>query len=276
VNEAHIQALVKVEGDLPPILVHRSTMRVIDGMHRLGAARLSGEPTIEVEFFDGSQDAAFLLSVEANITHGLPLSLEDRRAAARIISMAPQMSDREIARRTRLAHGTVAGIRGSQVLERMPSEVRIGGDGRKRPVNGREGRRRRVTEAITANPSASLRQIAKVAGVSVGTAHAVKARMALGEDSETTRLPRQHGTVPGSNQDLLMSVQQDPALRFSDTGRELLRLLRAHDMTESTAKQMVEVVPPHLMPAVAEMARRYAACWTEFAHSLQERWRQES
>src|SRR2546421_3267487 len=46
----HIRVLAAVEAKLPPILVHRASMRVIDGMHRLGAARLRNEETIDVQF----------------------------------------------------------------------------------------------------------------------------------------------------------------------------------------------------------------------------------
>src|SRR5262245_43617336 len=51
----HIRVLAESEAVLPPILVHRATMRVVDGMHRVGAARLRGREAIEVRFFDGSE-----------------------------------------------------------------------------------------------------------------------------------------------------------------------------------------------------------------------------
>src|ERR1044072_8570965 len=57
-----------------PILVHRATMRVIDGMHRLKAARQRGDRLIPVEFFDGAEQLAVVMGVRANVTHGLPLS----------------------------------------------------------------------------------------------------------------------------------------------------------------------------------------------------------
>src|SRR5262249_43856292 len=78
----HVRALADAAVDLPPILVHRPSMRVIDGMHRLRAAQLRGERTIEVQFFDGSDDLVFVAAVQANISHGLPLSRADRQAAA--------------------------------------------------------------------------------------------------------------------------------------------------------------------------------------------------
>ncbi|MGH8879883.1 MAG: hypothetical protein ACRD0P_21450, partial [Stackebrandtia sp.] len=39
-NSEHTQMLAESSEKLPPILVHRQTMRVIDGVHRLSAALL--------------------------------------------------------------------------------------------------------------------------------------------------------------------------------------------------------------------------------------------
>lgn len=111
-DEEHIARLAELDGPLPPILVERHTMRVIDGTHRLLAAVSKGQPAIEVEFFDGSSADAFLKAVEANVTHGLPLSLADRRAAAeRIVTSHPHLSDRAIARTAGLGAKAVAAIR---------------------------------------------------------------------------------------------------------------------------------------------------------------------
>jgi hypothetical protein len=50
--------------------------------HRLRAAVANGQEAVDVRYFDGSAADAFLRAVEANVKHGLPLSLADRRAAA--------------------------------------------------------------------------------------------------------------------------------------------------------------------------------------------------
>jgi ParB-like nuclease domain len=69
-DKAHIARLAETETALPPILVDRRTMRVIDGMHRLIAASLRGRDTIDVIFFDGSEADVFLRAVQENVTHG--------------------------------------------------------------------------------------------------------------------------------------------------------------------------------------------------------------
>ncbi|MGC0316434.1 ParB N-terminal domain-containing protein [Kitasatospora acidiphila] len=176
-DKAHIARLAETDATLPPILIHRQTMRVIDGLHRLRAAQLKGEDSIAVEYFDGTEEAAYLLSVEANIAHGLPLTVSERKAAAeRIVTMHPEMSDRSIARNTGLSAKTVSEIRRRSTGDSGQSDARVGRDGRLRPVNADEGRRR-VAKVIRERPDASLREIAQAAGVSVSTAHGVRCRI---------------------------------------------------------------------------------------------------
>src|SRR5262249_14449183 len=137
-----IRMLAEVHEDTPPIVVHRKTMRVIDGMHRLRAAVLRGADTIAVRFFDGSEQDAFVLAVELNHAHGLPLSQADRgAAAARIVRSHPHWSDRMIASRTGLSAKTVGGIRARASVEIPQSHARIGRDGRVRPVTTADARR---------------------------------------------------------------------------------------------------------------------------------------
>ena len=50
--KAHIARLAEAETPLPPVLVDRRSMRVIDGMHRLMAALSKGRETIDVQFFE--------------------------------------------------------------------------------------------------------------------------------------------------------------------------------------------------------------------------------
>lgn len=118
----HGRMLAQSEEVLPPIIVHRPSMRVIDGMHRLHAATLRGRDVIEVKFFDGSVRDAFVLAVKSNMQHGLPLTLSDRTAAAlRIVKTHPEWSDRAVAAATGLAAKTVAAIRRRSATGKFPS-----------------------------------------------------------------------------------------------------------------------------------------------------------
>ena len=79
----HTTRLAGARRHASPILVHRPTMRVIDGMHRLLAARRRGRETIDAEFFDGSVEDAFIRAVpgrhQARPAIGI---LADRKLAA--------------------------------------------------------------------------------------------------------------------------------------------------------------------------------------------------
>lgn len=180
-DKAHIMRLAELETPLPPILVDRNTMKVIDGMHRLMVASLKGRETVEVRFFDGSAADAFLWAVKENVAHGLPLSLADRRAAtARIILSHQELSDRALGELVGLAARTVASIRRSVANGTSPSDRRVGRDGKVRPLSGVEGRQR-VADLLAEQPDASSRVLARRAGVSPATVRDVRQRLARGE-----------------------------------------------------------------------------------------------
>jgi ParB-like chromosome segregation protein Spo0J len=179
-DKKHIMQLATVETELPPILVNKRTMKVIDGMHRLMAASLRGRDSINVIFYDGKETDIFLQAVKENTAHGLPLSHADRRAAAaRIIKTHPHMSDRAIANAAGLAAVTVGGIRRSSDATPQPS-ARVGRDGRIRPTDSVEGRLR-AARILSEQPKASLREVAKVAGISPATAMDVRKRLERGK-----------------------------------------------------------------------------------------------
>ena len=108
----HVARLVTVDQPLPPILVNRRTMQIIDGTHRMLAAVAQGRQTIEAELFDGTGEDAFLLAVSANVDHGLPLSRKDGWIAAKgMIASHPHLSDRSIACISGLSAKVVAALR---------------------------------------------------------------------------------------------------------------------------------------------------------------------
>jgi ParB-like chromosome segregation protein Spo0J len=197
----HVRALAEVEDELPPIVVHQATMRVIDGMHRVRAAMLSGVAYIEALLFDGAEDEAFLLAVRLNVAHGLPLSRADRTAAAvRIIHSSPQWSDRAIARAAGLSDKTVASLRrrarASAEIPHLPD--RIGRDGRIRPFSPAAGRRV-AGDLIAQNPDAAIREIALRAGISPGTARDVRERLRNGLDPVPPRQRDASGSQPAES-----------------------------------------------------------------------------
>jgi ParB-like chromosome segregation protein Spo0J len=271
----HISVLAETEETLPPIVVHRETLRVIDGMHRLWAARSRGDTDIEVLFVDCSPAEAFVLSVELNRAHGLPLTMAERRSAAtRIIGWHPHWSDRKIARTTGLAASTIASLRPPATAGAV--ERRTGQDGRSRPNDGTTGRQR-AGELLAQNPDASVREIAKAARISVGTASDVRARLRRGEPAVTARQQAALNARPsaatrrtGPNYGrVLQGLRKDPSLRFTEVGRHLLRLLDggAPGSVEQITK-IANSVPEHCRSMVIDMARESAAAWQHLADQL--------
>jgi ParB-like chromosome segregation protein Spo0J len=272
-------------------------MRVIDGMHRLRAAMLMGCDRIDVEYFDGSDEEAFCRAVELNISHGLPLSLADRKAAAaRILVWRPDLSDRATAAVTGLSPKTVGAIRRNASEGVAQRRERLGSDGRRRPLNGLEGRRR-AAEVIVSRPGASLREIAATAGISPGTARRVRAQLAAGRDvidgrhpgnkalqgtgqpaatgSEAPAASRAGVSRPGAASpdidSLLQKLRNDPSLRHSEEGRALLRWLHAHTLSDNDLDKLNSAIPSHSVPLIASLARLNVKKWERLAAELERR-----
>ncbi|WP_344438472.1 helix-turn-helix domain-containing protein [Kitasatospora nipponensis] len=264
-------------------------MRVIDGMHRLMAAFLRGQEAIEVEWFDGTTEDAFLYAVEVNVAHGLPLSQADRRAAAaRIMASHPQMSDRTIAAAAGLGAKAVATIRRSS-SETVPQlNVRVGRDGRSRPLSSASGRRR-AAELIAERPGASLREVARLAGISPATVSDVRRKLESGEDPVATgpaspgaasvarvRVSQQRSArgvrqLAQDPEQAMEKLARDPSLRHKEEGRLLLRLLRQNMIGAREWSDLTAVVPSHCGALVVSLARQFAEIWREFAQELDER-----
>lgn len=292
-NSEHARLLAESGAELPPIVLHRATMRVVDGMHRVWATFLRGEREIAARFFDGSEEECFILAVDANVRHGLPLSLAERTAAAvRILRSYPQWSDRVVASVTGLSARTV-GVQRQKLGGLNAAGTRIGRDGKVRPVSSAEGRRI-AARLILECPEASLRTVAKQAGVSPGTVRDVRARLSRGEDilpmrlrsgntaavpaaAESGPLPRlvalpmqhaDHAAECEDAADILRCVCRDPSLRLTDDGRMLLRMLEMHLADPQRWERIAQSVPPHQAQALAALARACAQQWQRLACQL--------
>lgn len=283
----HIRVLAESEATLPPIIVHRASLRVIDGMHRLRAAVLRKQHDIDVLFFDGDEKEAFVLAVKANVAHGLPLSLADRIAAAtRIVHTHPQWSDRMIAKVAGLSPKTVAAIRvRCSTADTPQSNSRVGHDGRTRPVNGAQARRI-AREFIADNPDATLRAIADAAGISPTTARNIRIRMRQADDTTRTDKSRHENETRNENvprdsvvgrapakpaKVILLCLKKDPSLRFTEVGRALLRLLDANTIDPEDWFRLIDNVPAHCACLVADIARECAESWYYVAQQVERR-----
>ncbi len=292
-DRAHIARLAETETPLPPILVNERTMRVIDGMHRLMAASLQGREMIDIVFFDGSEADVFLHAVKENIAHGLPLSLADRRAATeRIIASHPQMSDRSIGHSAGLAAKTVAAIR-KRSGDVPQWDARVGRDGRVRPLNSDQGRRR-AAELLVQQPEASLRDVARAAGISPATVLDVRKRLERHEPAVPTKRPASRANGAEANADgdqrpapavrlspaasrsaavgdpasMVEMLVRDPSLRGNERGKAMLRLLHVNAVAARQVQDVAAGVPPHCVAIVMQLAAQYAKMWQDFAREL--------
>jgi ParB-like chromosome segregation protein Spo0J len=293
-DQEHIRLLAEAGSPLPPIIVHRPTMRMIDGTHRVHAARLNGRNTIEARMLDCDEGAAFVLAVMTNVSHGLPLSKSDRAAAAaRIISTHPQWSDRAVAAATALSDKTVSGIRGRSMSETPQSNSRLGRDGRVRPLDS-GFRRQQAAAMLLERPDAGLRKVARATGLSPATVRDVRQRMDRGENPVPGRYRTNENTVPAleavpelariaagarvrrleaapDRNLLLTKLSHDPSLRHSEAGRHTLRYLHHHTVDASGLDGLAQGLPDHCAPVVADLALSCAAAWIRLADQLQQR-----
>jgi ParB-like chromosome segregation protein Spo0J len=293
-DEAHVRALAELGDELPPIIVHRPTMRVIDGTHRVRAYQLNGYSTINARLIDCDDRAAFVLAVRANVTHGLPLSYSDRVAAAsRIIRTNPHWSNRAVAAATALSDKTVSKIRARSAGTQPGSGVRLGQDGRLRPLDSGH-QRVQAAALLRERPGASLREVARATGLSPATVSDVRARLGRGEHPVPGKYCRQDqnaGVVlsaqrrparsaastakqvrpdPAATRALLTQLTKDPSMRLTEAGRRSLLLLQRWVVDGEGLAELGNGLPEHWAEVVADLARGCAAAWGSLAAELQQ------
>jgi ParB-like chromosome segregation protein Spo0J len=300
IDPAHVRVLADAAESvrLPAILVQRNSLRVIDGKHRVEVANLRGESVISARIVDCTDAEALVLAIKSNTLHGLPLSRADRNSGAeRVLAAHPDWSDRAVACVTGLSAKSVASLRNSADDARF-SGKRLGRDGKRHPVMPTEGRRR-AAEFMLAHPEASLRQIAREADVSLGTAHVVREKIRCGGDSVSSASGRQAGprgrasaqaseeaavvpvspirpsaVAPGRGgrsrrwSAIAAKLASDPSLRYTEGGRTFLRWMTGHCLQEDEWEEFVDTIPQHWLPEIVKIAVSMSEEWGQFAQKL--------
>jgi len=260
-------------------------MRVVDGVHRLEAARLRGDQTVPVVYFGGGDEEAFVTAVRLNLQSGMPLTARDRQAAVRrILHSHPHWSDRWIAAVCGVAARTVATLRRQAPDERARLAMRLGRDGRIRPTSAAAGCRR-AEELMRRHPGASLREVARQAGISVGTAMDVRRKLAGQRAVAATQRPPRIQSAPPAQPEPrqpspsgaalapriragLERLAADPSLRYTERGRALLRSVSITLTFISQSQEVVDQVPGHCRELVRDVAEACARSWHDFSAQL--------
>lgn len=159
---------------------------LVDGFHRLAAAKQIDQEAVLCEVIDGTRTDALKAALSANITHGLRRSNSDKRRA---VTMAIEdivlgkMSDRKLAELCGVSDKFVGVIRGEvRTVRTSPPEkkqkpsVNVGSDGKAYPATKEDAmsQRERVSTAIFTEPEASDREIAQIVGCDHKTVASVR------------------------------------------------------------------------------------------------------
>jgi ParB-like chromosome segregation protein Spo0J len=258
--------LIETSDQWPPVLVNRSDLTVIDGWHRLAAATELALDTIAVEFFDGSETDGLVEALRRNASHGLPLTLSERKSAARrLLMMRPEWSDRGVGKLCGLAAGTVRAVRtlASEGAPIVQLERRVGRDGRTRPARPAE-QRRRIVEALRDSPGASARSIAVRIGASPATVRAV---------SEQLQPParRDKGDKAAELTPVEKLWSSDSACASADGAVDFAAWFDRTCIDLPTCIGHLASVPLSRVYEIADEARRRAQAWADFASTLERR-----
>jgi ParB-like chromosome segregation protein Spo0J len=255
-DEAHVTALAEMLEQLPPVIVDKRTMAVIDGAHRIEAFRRAKRTHIRALLFTGDETEAIALSIGNNVRHGKPLTSNERQEAARtLLKRCPDRSDRWIGVICGLSHSTVAQVRHtSESAEAGIAEagVRVGRDGRRRPIDPMPGQAA-VARVMTEEPDVSIRQAAGVAGVARSTAQRVASQ-------------RNREGAPAHPEPALTA---DQAFSSSPERVEIAFWLAKTSVSPDDLHTYLEVVPLGRIYEVVDECRRRARTWAEMADGLE-------
>jgi ParB-like chromosome segregation protein Spo0J len=275
-DRAHVAALAELEGRWPPILVWRGDDRVIDGHHRVAAAGLLGHSRVAAVLFEGTSEDAFVEAVRRNIEHGLPLTIDERKGAARqLLTDHGEWSDRRIAEVCALSPRTVGRLRSVVDPGALGADSRVGLDGRTRSQP--ESRRLQILEMVRTNPQASLRTVAQGVGTSPETVRRVRHSLEHQERTGRNREAAFEGEVVALTRSTppvtpRRPTAADPAMTSTSCG---MRFAAWFDASNPGADwwEFVLAVPLSRVYEVADEARRRATVWGEFAELVEQRTR---
>lgn len=286
VRAEQVEALLATPSTWPPILVHRPSMAVIDGHHRLAAAKRLGLTSISAVYFDGNSEMAELEAIRRNVTHGMPLTLAERRSAAsRILKRYPGWSDSKVAEICGVSSKTVGRLR-SQVVggSNLPTEWRVGRDGKRHPARSGAARDR-VLKLLADQPSLTVRDVAETTGVSEQTVRSVRKRLEeqdLDADRGTPpELVRENRSIsiphirsveaPYTGLQKVSVWHNDTACSSTEAGQLFATWFDGHSIDNIETTTYVSCVPLSRIYDVIDESQRRSKFWSNYALELNRR-----
>jgi Winged helix-turn-helix DNA-binding len=133
--------------------------------------------------------------------------------------------------------------------------------------------RRQAARLMQADPSLSLREVAKATGISPGTVRDVRQRILNGKPPELIRPTSASERAPDDSDRRRRitggDLRADSALQATAQGRELVDWFGSRAITEDEWRPFVTAVPKSRVYLVAQAARTCAETWSNFADSLE-------
>jgi hypothetical protein len=212
--------------------------------------------------------------------------LASRKALAHnLLERQPELSDRAVGRQCGLSPATVASLRAhAQMANADHATVRLGRDGRSRPVDG-GALRQRIAAAIQDDPDASLRTIARQVGASPETVRSVRMQLTSVEpDAGVRPLTRPASSpvlVDSDAVDLLFSMapapppsrnwEDDTACQSTSDGAAFASWFEQSGLDDHGWREFVHSVPLSRVYEIIDESRQRSSVWMGFAQALEER-----
>jgi hypothetical protein len=191
---------------------------------------------------------------------------ERRSAAAQVLAAHAEWSDRRIAELCGISPKTVAQLRAdlpSSHTDATVTEMRVGRDGRARPVDA-AARRALVAAALEEQPDASLRTIARSVGVSPETVRSVRAHLGRAAPRRPAPLP-----PPTWRPVPVETWRPDRAFTSREDSAATASFFERTDVSDSDVERHAYAVPLSRVYEVADEARRRAAFWQRLAQCVE-------
>jgi hypothetical protein len=252
VDEQYAKLLASLVTPLPPIVVGAATMVVVDGLHRVRAAVLRQETCVRARYVSGSEAELLIAAVHANAAHGKPLSLADRKgAAARLLSLSPETSDRAVAEVCGLSPTTVGSLRSEHIADEGAG-VRKGRDGRFRKIRGKSSPDEGQALSVTSEALDTARVLGPSRRLGRGRLPVAAEDIEDGHMRETVAKP----------------LLTDAAFHASPPLEEFAAWFDNHQVTDDRVVLACSLVPKSRLYEVSAEARSRASFWQKMATRL--------